>query len=83
MDECVSEEPKENAMNASNPNAKNRGLPGGTRVVSKLDGEAGRIERVCTYRRNGSGAWSYLVQTAGGREIWEAGELFVPATHQA
>ena len=57
----------------------NRRLTRGTQVVSTTDGEAGRIQRVCTFRRNGMDAWSYVVQTAYGREIWEAGELFVPA----
>jgi hypothetical protein len=52
-------------------------------VVSTLDGEPGRVVRICTYRRNGCQAWSYLVDTASGREIWEAGELFVPAPEQA
>lgn len=57
----------------------NRNLKPGTLVVSTLDGEAGKVVRICTYRRNGCQAWSYLVDTAAGREIWEAGELFVPA----
>ena len=57
----------------------NRRLTRGTQVVATTDGEAGRIQRVCTFRRNGMDAWSYVVQTAYGREIWEAGELFVPA----
>ena len=56
----------------------NRRLTPGTPVVSREDGEPGRIVRVCTYRRNGQDAWSYVVQTAAGREIWEVGELFVP-----
>jgi hypothetical protein len=56
----------------------NRRLAPGTRVVSREDGEPGRIVRVCTFRRNGTDAWSYLVQIAVGREIWEVGELFVP-----
>ena len=58
----------------------NRRLTPGTQVVSKADGELGRIVRTCTYRRNGTDAWSYLVETAGGREIWDASELFVPET---
>ena len=66
----------------TNTNA-NRNLKPGTKVVSTLDGEAGTVVRVCTYRRNGCQAWSYLVDTASGREIWEAGELFVPAPEQA
>ncbi len=56
----------------------NRNLKPGTMVVSKIDGEPGKVVRICTYRRNGCQAWSYLVDTASGREIWEAGELFVP-----
>jgi hypothetical protein len=56
----------------------NRRLPRGTRVVSTEDGEPGRILDVSTYRRNGIDAWSYVVETAYGREIWHAGDLFVP-----
>ena len=56
----------------------NRRLQPGTPVVSKTDGEPGRIERVSTYRRNGIDAWSYVVETADGHEIWDAGDLFVP-----
>jgi len=56
----------------------NRRLPAGTMVVSTEDGEPGRVVRVCTHRRNGIDAWSYVVETQYGREIWEAGELFVP-----
>jgi hypothetical protein len=59
-------------------NANNRRLTPGTRVVSTQDGEPGQIVRICTFRRNGIDAWSYVVQTANGREVWEAGELFVP-----
>ena len=55
-----------------------RRLAAGTMGVSNEDGEPGHIERVCTYRRNGVDAWSYLVETQYGREIWEVGELFVP-----
>lgn len=66
-------------MNTTDATTKtNRRLTPGTRVVSREDGEAGRIVRVCTFRRNGQDAWSYLVDTAYGREIWETGELFVP-----
>jgi hypothetical protein len=61
----------------------NRRLKPGTKVVSRLDGEPGTVVRVCTYRRNGIDAWSYLVDTTGGREIWEVGELFVPTAEQA
>ncbi len=55
-----------------------RRLQPGTQVVSKTDGEPGRVVRVSTYRRNGIDAWSYLVETAYGREIWDASDLFVP-----
>jgi hypothetical protein len=64
-------------MTTNTKNA-NRRLTPGTLVVSREDGEPGRIQRVCTFRRNGQDAWSYLVQTAYGREVWEVGELFVP-----
>jgi len=56
----------------------NRRLTPGTLVVSYADGEPGQIVRVCTLRRNGIDAWSYLVQTATGREVWDASALFVP-----
>jgi hypothetical protein len=56
----------------------NRHLPKGTLVVNTDDGESGRIIEVCTFRRNGIDAFSYAVQTADGREVWEVGELFVP-----
>jgi len=56
----------------------NRRLTAGTTVVSTEDGEPARIARVSTFRRNGVDAWSYLVETQYGREIWEVGELFVP-----
>ena len=55
----------------------------GTAVVSTADGESGTVVRICTYRRNGIDAWSYLVDTAYGREIWHRGELFAPASDQA
>lgn len=55
-----------------------RRLTTGTQVVSKEDGEPGRVAGVCSFRRNGIDAWSYVVQTAYGREVWEVGELFVP-----
>ena len=56
----------------------NRRLRPGTAVVSNEDAEPGRIVRVCTYRRNGVDAWCYVVETAHGREVWDAGTLFVP-----
>jgi len=46
-------------------------------VVSNEDGEPGHVAGVCTYRRGG-GAWSYVVETKYGREVWDAGGLFVP-----
>lgn len=55
-----------------------RRLQPGTLVVSKEDGEPGRIIEVCTFRRNGLDAFSYAVRTEYGREVWEVGELFVP-----
>jgi hypothetical protein len=64
-------------MTTSTKNA-NRRLTPGTLVVSREDGEPGRVIQVCTFRRNGIDAWSYVVQTTDGREVWEAGELFVP-----
>jgi len=57
----------------------NRRLKRGTTVVSTEDGVHGRIARVCTFRRNGVDAWSYVVETQYGREIWDAGELCVLA----
>ena len=59
-------------------NNANRRLQPGTLVVSTGDGEPGRVVQVCPYRRNGTEAWSYVIKTATGREIWEAGELFTP-----
>lgn len=67
---------KNGTTNATNKT--NRRLQAGTKVVSTRDGEPGMVVRVSTYRRNGTDAWSYLVETADGREIWDAGELFVP-----
>ena len=55
-----------------------RRLQPGTQVVSKTDGEPGRVVRVATHRRNGIDAWSYLIETAYGQETWDAGELFIP-----
>jgi len=67
-----------NTTNATHTTKTNRRLAPGTQVVSREDGEAGRIARVSTFRRNGIDAWSYLVDTAYGREIWDAGDLFLP-----
>ena len=73
----------ENQTNKRNENAMttetNRRLQAGTMVVSTEDAEPGRIVRVATYRRNGLDAWSYVVETAHGREVWDAGECFVVA----
>lgn len=55
-------------------------LKPGTKVVSKIDGEPGTVVRICTFARNGSAAWTYLVDTASGREIWHRGDLFLPAS---
>jgi len=55
----------------------------GTPVVSTEDGEPGTILQVCTFQRNGIDAWSYLVETTYGREIWHRGDLFLPAGQQA
>ena len=62
-------------MKTTNATNTNRRLKPGTKVVSALDAEAGTLVRVCTFRRNGIDAWSYLVDTAYGREIWEVGEI--------
>lgn len=56
---------------------QNQKLEVGTKVICTNDGEPGRIVRVSTFRRNGINAWSYVVNTAYGNEIWEAGEIFV------
>jgi hypothetical protein len=65
-------------MTNTNNSINLRRLQPGTLVVSKEDGEPGRIIGVCTFRRNGIDASSYAVQTEYGREVWEVGELFVP-----
>ena len=64
-------------MTTTNQNT-NRRLTPGTQVVSKTDGEPGRVVRISTYRRNAIDAWSYLVETTYGQETWDAGDLFVP-----
>ena len=66
-------------MSNGNNGKANRQLTPGTKVVHIEDGEAGRIERICTYRRNGTDAWSYRVRLAsgGGSEVWEAGQIAV------
>lgn len=65
-------------MTTNRTTNNNRRLPKDTLVVNTDDGESGRIIEVCTLRRNGIDAFSYAVQTAYGREVWEVGELFVP-----
>ena len=70
---------KEKAMTKIDETTQtHRNLKAGTMVVSNEDGEPGHIVGVSTFRRNGVDAWSYVVDTAYGREIWEVGELFVP-----
>ena len=58
-------------------NRTHRRWQAGTQVVSTIDGEPGRIVRVCTFRRSGIDAWSYAVETTDGREVWDAGEILV------
>lgn len=55
-----------------------RFLSAGIKVVSTLDGEVGTIREVCTFRRSGNGAYSYVVETAEGRDVWYATEMIVP-----
>jgi hypothetical protein len=69
----------EMATTKTNANPGGQNLKPGTRVVSKTDGEPGRVVEVCTFRRNGTAAWSYLVETASGQEVWHAGDIFLPA----
>jgi len=66
---------------ATNTKAYRRLLPG-TLVVSNEDGEPGNIIEVCSRRRNGIDAWSYVVATTYGREVWDAGDFFLPAPEQ-
>ena len=66
-------------MDTTNQTNKNRYLKPGTKVVSNVDGEAGKVVEICTRRRNGDAA-SYVVDTAYGRETWEVHDLFVPAS---
>jgi hypothetical protein len=67
----------------TNANPGGQNLKPGTLVVSKTDGEPGRVVEVNTFRRNGTAAWSYLIETATGQEVWHAGDLFVPAAAPA
>ena len=62
----------------NDPKNATRFLKPGTKVVSNLDGEPGTVLEVCSRRRCGIGAISYVVQTAYGREIWEVADLFLP-----
>ena len=72
---------KEHEMNATSELQRaHRWLRPSTAVVSSEDAEPGRIAGVCTYRRHGVDAWSYVVETGYGREVWEVGELFVPVS---
>lgn len=64
-------------MARENMNITGQNLKPGTRVISTLDGEPGTVVRVSTYRRNGQRAWSYIVDTAYGREVWQAGDVIV------
>ena len=66
-------------MNTTNQTNKNCYLKPGTKVVSNVDGEAGKVVEICTRRRNGDAA-SYVVDTAYGRETWEVHDLFVPTS---
>ena len=66
------------AMKTDPTTRTNRRLAKERLVVSHEDGEPGRIVNVCSYRRNGVDAWSYVVKTQYGEEVWEVGELFVP-----
>ena len=59
-----------------------RRLKPGTLVVSNLDGEPGTIVEVCSRRRNGVDARSYVVATAYGREVWNVGDFFLPDPDQ-
>jgi hypothetical protein len=61
----------------------NRRLAPGTEVFSREDGEPGTIVRIATRRRNGVDAWSYLVDTANGRETWDASDCQVVTSYTA
>lgn len=64
----------------TNATTNTRCFAPGTLVIAVTDGEPGRILEVCTFRRNGQDAYSYVVQTAAGREIWHADDVVLPAT---
>jgi hypothetical protein len=59
-----------------------RRLPKNALVVSTLDGEPGRIIKVCTQNRSRTKATSYVVQTNDGREVWDTADLLVPGQDQ-
>jgi hypothetical protein len=67
----------------TNATTHTRRLAPGTLVISVADGEPGRIIQVCTFRRNGLDAYSYVVETATGREIWHADEVVLPVADEA
>ncbi len=48
----------------TNATTHTRRLAPGTLVIAVADGEPGRILEVCTFRRNGLDAYSYVVATA-------------------
>ncbi|GJQ27320.1 MAG: hypothetical protein HBSAPP02_23520 [Phycisphaerae bacterium] len=56
-----------------------RNLPAGSLVVSTLDGEPGRIIKVCSQNRSRTRATAYVVQTDDGREIWDVADIILPA----
>lgn len=60
------------------PRSHVKGLPAGTPVVSTLDGEPGRIIKVCSQNRSRTKATAYVVRTAEGREVWEVQDIFLP-----
>jgi hypothetical protein len=70
---------KENDMTRTNETTMDlRRLPAGTQVVSTLDGEPGRIIKVCSRNRSRARATAYVVRTADGRETWETADIILP-----
>lgn len=55
-----------------------RNLPAETLVVSTLDGEPGRIIKVCSRNRSRTKATSYVVQTSDGKEVWDVADIILP-----
>lgn len=55
-------------------NNANKTLGTGTLVINAEDGESGRVCRINQFRRSGLRAWTYLVRTAQGFEIWDASQ---------